>query len=323
MRSYASNNLQLRALFREILAKYRLLSDSGAAVAEKVRDLEMVEARIRQVTGVQLLGKKILEIGPGQQRTQMACLALRNQIVGIDLEVIASGPLSYIRMWRRNGPLRTAKTVVRKLLGIDRRMRKETCRQTGAKTFPALNVVQMDVRDLSFTDGSFDFVYCRSVLQHVPGPDLALHQIARVLREGGVFYGSIHLFTSPTGHLDARIWDPKRRREVTDWQHLRPVLAPSIRPTAYLNRLRLSAWRSLFDSKMPGARLQLSTPEETAEITARAAALQAQGELGEYSLEELGHFELVAIWQKPEETSNASGASPASQYLMESGASEG
>jgi SAM-dependent methyltransferase len=251
---------------------------------------------------MELVGKKILEIGPGQQRIQMAYLSTRNEILGIDLDVIATGvnPLLYLKMWWSNGPIRTAKTAGRKLLGVDRNIKKELSRQLGVRPLPALTVKQMNVCDLTFRDSSFDFVYCRSVLQHVPKPESALGQITRVLREGGVYYASIHLYTSQMGHLDPRVFDPDKQSEVQGWPHLRPQLADTVRPTAYLNRLRLPEWKSIFERAMPGVQFQLNSGANLPVIKGEVLALQSKGELPEYSVDELVYSELVAIWRKPQ-----------------------
>ncbi len=38
---------------------------------------------------------------------------------------------------------------------------------------------------LPFRDGSFDFAVCAEVLQHIPNPERAVNEVARVLRKGG------------------------------------------------------------------------------------------------------------------------------------------
>ena len=44
---------------------------------------------------------------------------------------------------------------------------------------------------LPFESASFDVVVCSEVMEHLPWPDRAMAEIARVLRPGGVFVGSV------------------------------------------------------------------------------------------------------------------------------------
>jgi ubiquinone/menaquinone biosynthesis C-methylase UbiE len=45
----------------------------------------------------------------------------------------------------------------------------------------------MDARELQFPDGTFDLVYSFHALEHIPGPERALKEMARVLRSGGMY----------------------------------------------------------------------------------------------------------------------------------------
>jgi ubiquinone/menaquinone biosynthesis C-methylase UbiE len=45
----------------------------------------------------------------------------------------------------------------------------------------------MDARDLRFADASFDLVYSFHALEHIPNPQLALSEMARVLRPSGTY----------------------------------------------------------------------------------------------------------------------------------------
>jgi ubiquinone/menaquinone biosynthesis C-methylase UbiE len=56
--------------------------------------------------------------------------------------------------------------------------------------------VTFDGEHLPFTDASFDFVYCKQVLEHVRRPAPLLAEVARVLEPDGTFAGS-------TSHLEA------------------------------------------------------------------------------------------------------------------------
>jgi SAM-dependent methyltransferase len=56
--------------------------------------------------------------------------------------------------------------------------------------------VTFDGEHLPFADASFDFVYCKQVLEHVRRPGQLLQEVGRVLRLDGAFAGS-------TSHLEA------------------------------------------------------------------------------------------------------------------------
>ena len=65
----------------------------------------------------------------------------------------------------------------------------------------------------------------------------------------------------------------------------------------FLNKLRLQEWRELFCSKMAAAKF-IVTPDDNTAVEA-AKKLQSQGDLLEYSIEELTAGEFVAVWRKP------------------------
>ena len=52
-------------------------------------------------------------------------------------------------------------------------------------------VVEGDIENMPFRDGTFGTVVCTEVLEHVPYPERALSEIRRVLRPGGVLIGSV------------------------------------------------------------------------------------------------------------------------------------
>jgi len=168
----------------------------------------------------------------------------------------------------------------------------------GVDSLPRLNLLQMDVCEMRFPVNSFDFVYSNSVLHHLPEPSLALDSIVRVMRPGAVSYIALHPYTSDTGCLDPRIFT-ERKHEVRGWPHLRPSLQNTVgNSNTYVNKLRLEQWRTLFAAKMPGVQFVL-TPSENADYDG-ARALQSQGELLDYSIEELCTGQLAALWMKPE-----------------------
>ena len=54
-------------------------------------------------------------------------------------------------------------------------------------------LVHADARRLPFADGAFRSVVSLSVLEHIPEPDRVLSEVARVLRPGGQFVGTVVL----------------------------------------------------------------------------------------------------------------------------------
>lgn len=48
-------------------------------------------------------------------------------------------------------------------------------------------LIKMDARELQFPDGTFDFVFSFHALEHIPHPEKALAEMARVLRSGGTY----------------------------------------------------------------------------------------------------------------------------------------
>ena len=52
-------------------------------------------------------------------------------------------------------------------------------------------VVEGDVEQLPFADGSFGTVLCTEVIEHIPDPAVALSEFRRVLQPGGVLVGSV------------------------------------------------------------------------------------------------------------------------------------
>ena len=70
---------------------------------------------------------------------------------------------------------------------------------------PTGDTVRVDVTDLHYPDGSFDFVICNHVLEHVPEDERAISELFRVLRSGG---GAV-LQTPFSRKLTRSFCDPK------------------------------------------------------------------------------------------------------------------
>jgi len=95
--------------------------------------------------------------------------------------------------------------MVRDCYGLDLKILDVGC-GTGIlnRVYPNLDIMGIDISDgmlkrnpykwmkasaddIPFRDGYFDMVFCRSVLHHLPNPQLALSEMKRVLKPGGSF----------------------------------------------------------------------------------------------------------------------------------------
>ncbi|MHB8896937.1 MAG: class I SAM-dependent methyltransferase [Candidatus Geothermincolia bacterium] len=77
--------------------------------------------------------------------------------------------------------------------------------EVARRNVPCGEFLEASILDLPFADQSFDLVTLWAVIEHIPvgTEDLALAEIARVLRHGG----SLALST-PSAHLMSRLFDP-------------------------------------------------------------------------------------------------------------------
>lgn len=202
--------------------------------------------------------------------------------------------------WVSNKPFYwsiTLKTVARKTLGMDYRFRKELVKQLGVKRFPALTLLPMDASATTFDAESFDCIYSRAVFEHLSDPRGVLREIRRILKPGGAVVIFFHLYTSDTGCHDTRIF-AGRREHIPYWSHLRPEHRHLIHENTYLNRLRISEWRTVFSEELPGSVVR---PHNDADQPTQNAlrALRAKDELSAFTDEELLSVTVEVSWAKP------------------------
>lgn len=72
------------------------------------------------------------------------------------------------------------------------------------------NAPEIDVYDgvnLPYQDATFDVVWCKQVLEHVRHPDAVIAEVARVLKPGGFFIGSVSQL------------EPYHSRSIFNWTH--------------------------------------------------------------------------------------------------------
>ena len=253
-------------------------------------------------TASPLVDRDVLVVGVGQTQREVMGLGIENRVVGIDLDVIPQGwrPGQYVRLLRQNGAMRFAKTVGRKLLGIDRTLSSELARALGMTKKPSVKLLQMNATDMRLASNSFDFAYSFSVFEHLDDPKAVLREMTRVLKPGGVLQISTHIYSSEGGCHDLRIF-AGQRDSIPLWAHLRPAVKDTVIESCYMNMWRAHQWRSLFYELCPGSEVTFDTHAEPrgTEFANALAELRKAGELSDYSDEELLMVNLVVDWQKP------------------------
>lgn len=277
--------------------------DARGTVTRSIEKLREIEKLVKSTYGIRLSGLELLDVGAGQLLLELRYFARSNEVTGIDSDVIAQGldPRTLVAIMRANGWQRFAKTLGRKLMGIDARHAAELQRQlSGARGRP-MTVHRMDAAHMTFPADRFGFVYALAVFQHLPDPARVLDEMIRVTRPGGVLYLDLILYTSRTGSHDVRTLSG-RDAELPLWAHLRPEHAAAVEESAYLNRMRLDQWRELFESRLPDHRMLLRQPEASW-LGPEVHALQGKGELKGFMLEELLTSKVVVLWRKPERLS--------------------
>jgi len=134
-RSYHARRSTLGATMRDFVELYRGTAKMKREIPDRVRTgierCASAEQDMARVLGRPVRDLDMLEIGPGLLPRQLVYFAQGNRASGIDLDVIAEGvgPISFLRIARRNGPKRTLKTSARRLIGVDRRFRREVSSQ--------------------------------------------------------------------------------------------------------------------------------------------------------------------------------------------------
>ncbi len=242
---------------------------------------------------------RILEIGPGQGMERARYFGIRNEVIGLDLDVIPvkSGLATYIRMLRVNGFGRLAKTLGRRLIvGSVNAQAWSKVIGTGEMRPPSIRQGDICSSHLSGELGKFDLVMSWSVFEHLPDPEQALKNVVHLLKPGGVFYLSLHLYTSNNGHHDIRAFTGQEEL-LPIWGHLRKSTSSQIQPSSYLNQWRLSQWRKLFSSLTPGYAEFLESYDYRHKYGPRITP-EIRAELDDYTDEELFTVDAVYVWQK-------------------------
>jgi SAM-dependent methyltransferase len=303
MKSYIASSLSPLERLNEARHLYlKHTQNVPENVRNMLEDARRNSAKIESLLGSSASGLKMLDIGPGQHLIQLAYFSVANEVTGIDLDVVLQqlSLSASVQMIRLNGWMRTTKTFVRKIAGIDRKVRSELISQLGVPVMPEFRLMQMDASRLQFQDNCFDVVYSRGAFEHISNPAAVISEIRRVLKPGGLMFVSLHLFTADTGSHDPRILSG-HRGDLPFWAHLRPEHEHDVRPNSYLNKLRLADWVKLFGSEMPDCDV-VATMDAPDSLRKELDSLRLRGQLRDYSDEELLTAAVEASWRKPAES---------------------
>ncbi|MEW6264412.1 MAG: class I SAM-dependent methyltransferase [Thermodesulfobacteriota bacterium] len=230
-------------------------------------------------------GRRVLDVGCG--KTFWLSLLLSNfgaEVTGFDVEPVSTGRrlTNFIDIGRRQGLERAVRTAAWALL-LARPYYRGLERLAGRKlSFDGLDLRTMSAGALDFEAGVFDLAVSFEVFEHLPDVPAALGEIRRVLKPDGLTYIYVHNYTSLSGghHIAWKYPDLEPSKTVPAWDHLRQNLFPDV--PSWINRLRMSDFRRLFEAEFEILEWAPNGPEGAALLTAEIKA-----ELAGYSEEEL------------------------------------
>jgi len=301
-KTYTSQQGGPAAFFRELADLRRRSSGSALEHADKViAEMRDAEAHLDRVLGASFEGKHVLDVGCGQTYKHAQYLSRFCTVTGLDYDVVPRGidPVAYVKLLRSNGAKRLIKTLGRKTLGVDRALRKAFTERLGPPKH-RIDIVQGDAGNLRYDDASYEAVFSSDTFEHLPEPEAAANEIARVLRPGGLFFARTHLYTSDSGHHDLRL-NKHENWAGPLWGHLRPDQTDHINPNAWVNKVSLADWRRIFTEAMPGAEV-IAVRDKRDGLPERLAELRENNELSDYTDEELLTVDVVTVWRKPVQT---------------------
>lgn len=255
------------------------------------------ESRMAARLGRPVESLRILEIGPGQGLERARYFGIKNEVIGLDLDVIPvqKRTQDYYRVFRQNGFGRLAKTIGREVI-VGKANEHGWSKAVGTDAMRLPEVIQGDICGSLPALGKYDLIMSWSVFEHLADPKIALENVIHLLNPGGLFYLSIHLYTANNGHHDIRAFTGQENR-LPLWGHLRASTRSLIHPSAYLNQWRLAQWRSLFGKLTPGYIELLERNDDCPYFIPRLTR-DIRAELSEYTDEELFTVNSIYSWRK-------------------------
>lgn len=295
-KSYA--NFGLQRSYRQVVHAWRGRQTVDGDMQKLFQLLKRDESRMTKALGHSLENCDMLEIGPGQGMERALYFQAKNRVTVLDMDVVPFGfqPRAYGRMLRRNGLGRVAKTLGRSLI-IGRANRQAWQQLIGADQLKPPQILYGDIGTYPLAKEAYDVIVSWSVFEHLPNPKAALENMMRALRPGGVFYISLHLYTSYNGHHDIRAFTGQEAT-LPLWGHLRPSIRHLIQPSSYLNAWRLAQWRDLFLTNLPECQEFLASSQMAHQLSVELTS-DMKKELQAYTPEELSAIDAIYLWRKP------------------------
>lgn len=274
------------------LARYK--SKGAARFADvKHRGFQRILERLQTHLGPDLTSRRIVEVGCGQWRANLALLGAQGaDVIGVDPEVTPEHLMDYPSFARDVGVERALKTLANELLQR-RAFDAELLRLAGARASREIQTVRGVAEALPFDDETFDAVISDNVFEHLPDVPAAIAEIARVLRPSGVAVIVIHPFTALSGgHHPGTICHDARADftpSIPCWDHLRGEQHDS---GVFLNRWRPDAYLAAFEQ-------HLETLEDTRSTEGEHLLSDAiRDELRDYRRDELLTGRIVYVGRK-------------------------
>jgi len=288
--------LQIKAL---VAHKKNILNSQDTSFV--LNRSKWIEQSARELTHIQPTKIRLLEVGHGQMPLTLAYFAsLDNEAYGIDIDTSINGLLDfsgYYQCFRKNGIMRTLKSLVKELTGINDVLRKEFLKQSGYSKWPALTLLQGDAKKIPLPNEYFDFIYSIDVFEHLDNPEAVINEIIRLLKPGGVVWLAFPNFGHPNALHDLR-WITRSSDAPPAWSHLIPEQTHLVQQGAFINTLRLNDWLSLFERKCPGVAFDKQISNDS-RIDGMIEKYRSLGQLQDYSDEELIIERLIVAWRKP------------------------
>jgi SAM-dependent methyltransferase len=203
-------------------------------------------------------------------------------------------PGRYWRYLQEAGIRKTARKIIGECV-YDRHYYIALAQAIGCSlTEKGLDLRQMNAENLQFEDSSFDVVYSNAAWEHFADVRQVNHEVARVLRKGGIAYIEIHLFPSLSGGHDLP-WIVPGKTDlggIRPWRHLRDL---SWEAPVYLNRLREKDYCRFFEETQRFEVVEWKTEFTEGEEFITEELLH---ELSDYTRQELTKRSVIVVLRK-------------------------